>query len=266
VVCTSHEQFYRDDVRKIMQDSRVSKRLGTVIIDEVHLLGDWKSFRPAFKNWQWFRACIPPHVPIAACTATLAMGTPYTAILRALGFREHSVTGPANFKLIKLDTERHNISLHLRQIQHSVSGWKFSDLEWLISERVGDNPSCWPKTIVYCEAIDLGHRVVTALRKILPPALTSRAQDIVRHIHSLRCSSCKAEAVAAFSSPGISASCRIIVATDAFGMGIDIPDIKRVILFRSPRTNCGRRRAECSPDAHATVVTSFHIVGARCVI
>ena len=167
-----------------MQDSRVSKRLGTVIIDEVHLLGDWKSFRPAFKNWQWFRACIPPHVPIAACTATLAMGTPYTAILRALGFCEHSVTGPANFKLIKLDTERHNISLHLHQIQHSVSGWKFSDLEWLISERVGDDPSCWPKTIVYCEAIDLGHRVVTALRKILPLALTSRAQDIVRHIHS----------------------------------------------------------------------------------
>jgi hypothetical protein len=42
--------------------------------------------------------------------------------------------------------------------------------------------------------------------------------------------------VNAFGAPAAVASCRIVVATDAFGMGIDIPDIARVILFRSPQT------------------------------
>ncbi|KAF9502974.1 hypothetical protein BS47DRAFT_1278171, partial [Hydnum rufescens UP504] len=28
----------------------------------------------------------------------------------------------------------------------------------------------------------------------------------------------------------------VVVATDAFGVGIDIPDIEQVVIFRSPRT------------------------------
>jgi superfamily II DNA/RNA helicase len=190
-----------------------------------------------------------------------------------MGFRECSATAPANFKLIKLDTERHNISMHFRRIQHSVSGWKFRDLEWLISERNGDDPSCWPKTIIYCEAIDLGHRMVTALRKLLPPALSLRAREIIRHIHSLRCPLCKAEAMTEFGAPGIAASCRIVVATDAFGMGIDIPDIIRVILFPSPRTLSSAiqciGRAACDPAVSGKAIVHVdksYKVGSWCLV
>ena len=207
-----------------------------VVIDEVHLLAEWKVFRPAFTNWSWFRALIPTRVPIAACTATLALGTPYKSILKAMGFEEESPSRAANFQLIKLDTERRNIAVHIRRIEHSVSGWKFADLEWLIRDCAGKEPTLWPKTIIYCEEIDLGHRVVHSLRRLLPDSLRHQAHTLIRHIHSLRCPRCKQDAVNAFGAPAAIASCRIVVATDAFGMGIDIPDIARVILFRSPRT------------------------------
>lgn len=235
VVCASHEQFYRDDVRKILQHPQFRKRLGATIMDEVHLLAEWKVFRPAFANWSWFRALLPPNVPIAACTATLALGTPHATILKALGFREETASTPANFNFLKLDTERYNIALDIREIKHSVSGSTFLDLEWLIRDS-GDNPSTWLKTVVYCETIDLGHRVVSALRELLPPELTSQARSIIRHIHSITCAHCKDEAVTAFTDPGATATCRILVATDVFGVGMDIPDIMRVVIFRSPRT------------------------------
>lgn len=93
-----------------------------------------------------------------------------------------------------------------------------------------------PKRILYCDTIELGHRVTQYLRSLIPPSLNRMA--LVRHMHSMNCADCKHEGLTALreSFDGEARQTLIFVTTAILEVGIDIPDIHDVIMYPTPRS------------------------------
>jgi Helicase conserved C-terminal domain len=107
-------------------------------------------------------------------------------------------------------------------------GYEFHDLDWLIPPDL-TKASDLPKRLVYCETIEMGHRLTVYLRSLLPPHLRKDGCKLIRHMHSLNCPQCKAEGLMSLYLSGEDRDCAIFVATAVLGVGIDVFDIDGII-------------------------------------
>ncbi|KAF8597944.1 hypothetical protein BDV93DRAFT_561803 [Ceratobasidium sp. AG-I] len=206
-----------------------------VAIDEAHLIPAWggdshgPAFRSAFNTIGTLKTRFDSSVVFAAVSGTLMSGEPMEIVKERLGFN-----GP-RFSFIQRDCERTNLHIIVRRIQHPYTQDNFADLDWLILDNISC-PTDIPKTIVYVDFVARGHTLVTYLRSLLPPALHSNARLSIRHLYASTCVQCKDEVSAEFLKRGGDSSVRIVVATEAFGCGVDIPDVSRVVNFGTPQT------------------------------
>jgi superfamily II DNA helicase RecQ len=96
------------------------------------------------------------------------------------------------------------------------------------------NPAAIPKTLVFIDNRDDCNDITTQLIRLFPEWTRSPqlhlAQDIVCEYHTGISSPKKDVTLREFRR----GYCRILVCTDAVGMGVDIPDIARVIQWRIP--------------------------------
>ncbi|CEL58708.1 Bloom syndrome protein homolog OS=Drosophila melanogaster GN=mus309 PE=1 SV=1 [Rhizoctonia solani AG-1 IB] len=141
------------------------------------------------------------------------------------------------YYFLKRDCCRKNLFIRLRRINHSISGTKFKDLDWLLTEgdiRSAEDLKHIPKTIVYTNTVMQGYHATRYLQSRLPWIPKSESMMAIRHLHAATCVDCKNEILLDFTRPGSEGKLRIILATDAFGCGIDIPDIHRVINLGTP--------------------------------
>ncbi|QRW07395.1 Helicase conserved C-terminal domain [Ceratobasidium sp. AG-Ba] len=104
-----------------------------------------------------------------------------------------------------------------------------------IELRTEDDILLMKKTIIYVDNIAQGYRLTLYLRSLLPQNLRHLGSKIIRHIHASTCSKCKEEALAEFSRTDRLSLLRYIVASEAFGSGVDVGDIFRVINLGTPR-------------------------------
>ncbi|KZV86748.1 hypothetical protein EXIGLDRAFT_590212, partial [Exidia glandulosa HHB12029] len=91
-----------------------------------------------------------------------------------------------------------------------------------------------PKTLLYCDTIDLGHRVAEYLRGLLPQKLQAEGGTLIRTVNALSCPQCKQDALDTLAQHGEERTCGIHTATDVISMGVDISDIERVVCFGTP--------------------------------
>ena len=90
---------------------------------------------------------------------------------------------------------------------------------------------CVPKTVVYCNNLDVvsnvylyfHHRVCNSGTRLSPVAM----------YHSKTADANKEHVIQEFPKPD--SIVRVVVATVAFGLGVNIPDIRKVINFGAPR-------------------------------
>ncbi|KAI0071657.1 P-loop containing nucleoside triphosphate hydrolase protein, partial [Panus rudis PR-1116 ss-1] len=148
----------REKFHAFVNNPDVRARLGLFVVDECHLVDEWREdFRKAYAQIKDVHPWLPPSTVMLALTATLEPGRQTTRVIDCLGLS----TRPFHFK--KRDCERHNISIIFRTIRHAVSGTVFRDLDWLVPADHIENACDIPKTLVYCETIELGHRVARYL-------------------------------------------------------------------------------------------------------
>lgn len=242
IILCSPERLASSEMDKLIGQKSFQQRVGLIVVDEAHLIPIWgdkgtgraRAFRLAFMAIGTLRSRFnSSRLVFLALSATLMPGKPIKVVMEALGF-----TG-SNFSLIKLDCGRRNLHIILQRIRHGFNDGTFKDLDWLLAEALGSSttpkdPTSIPKAIVYMDHVSRGWQLVSYLRWLLSVDPELCANDIVRHIHAATCSRCKDEILTDFSHSGTSAL-RIVVATDAFGCGIDIPDVQRVINFGTPR-------------------------------
>lgn len=198
-----------------------------MVIDEAHCVKLWGSqFRPVFSQIGDLRSIIPTNVNVMALTATATTET-FHVVSNKL-----AMVKPV---LISLPPYRENISYHVyakKGIEQFVSG---------ISSELMSKRTYFPKTIIYVRKYTNCSGIYMILKKSMgaeftePPGYPNiagfRLVDMFTKVLTI---DKKEEVLKCFSKLG--GNLRLVIATTSFGMGIDCPDIRRVIHWGAPTT------------------------------
>jgi ATP-dependent DNA helicase RecQ len=175
--------------------------IGLLAIDEAHCVSQWGyDFRPAYLKIAQLRAYLPAHTPLIALTAS-ATPPVQEDILVQLQMK--------NAAVVKGSFERKNLQYHCRlseSIHHS--------LIQLLKQKSGS-------TLVYCNTRKQTQEIATWLQQNSISATFYHA-GLTQEERNER------------QEAWIQNRTRVIVATNAFGMGIDKPDVRLVIHLAAP--------------------------------
>ncbi|WP_144113171.1 RecQ family ATP-dependent DNA helicase [Paraburkholderia sp. BCC1886] len=212
IVFVTPERLAQPAFMEVLQ-SREGHGVGLVVVDEAHCVSQWgHDFRPAFLEIvHAVKALGQP--PVLALTAT-ATAPVLEDIARSLGLRDPRV--------VRTGTLREN--LRYRVVQVSVGGGKDGSVRAAQAKReqlldvVSSIQGCG---IVYAATI----RDVEEIYAVL-----AEAGESVSRYHGKLSPGAREAAQDAF----MSGETRLMVATNAFGMGIDKADIRFVLHYQMP--------------------------------
>ncbi|KAE8374101.1 P-loop containing nucleoside triphosphate hydrolase protein [Aspergillus bertholletiae] len=234
--------------RRNLQTIHSQGELNRVAIDEAHCISEWgHDFRPAYKELSWFkRALNNPPVPISACTAT---ATPRVRkdIINLLGLE------PSRLRIFNTSSARPNIHYEIRYLQNSIDDSGDSGTAQV------DNFVAWLKSIQSRREARLGGHDDGSLPLIsgiiyvsfrsasenLASILSSSWDGNIRAVayHAGLSSHDRIQIQSQWTSPqppsepnSQTPAFYIIVATNAFGMGIDNPHVRFVVHWNPPRS------------------------------
>lgn len=218
--------------KRILQVVHTHGQLVRIVVDEAHCISEWgHDFRPAYKRLIWFRETLVD-VPIFACTAT-ATKRVKDDICRSLGLADSTT------KFFTAPIARPNIHYEVQYFSESspVSESGNDRVEYLLSwlngvyKRWSMLPASFP-----LESI---HGIIYVSLRALADGLASMLLHSGFHAEAYHAGldPAKREQVqSSFLTPvhgpdarGKSNAFKIICATTAFGMGIDMPNIRFVI-------------------------------------
>jgi superfamily II DNA helicase RecQ len=202
---------------------RLCHRGGAIIIDEAHVIWKWgaSGFRKEYRNIGNLRtyfpntpflllsATIPPHIKGYLHT-TLHLNSPTYTLQRSIA--------------------RQNIQLFCARIQ----GTKYIDLDFLLPATGSFSAATIPKTMIFVDSRNEAQIIAGYIRGRLQKVLHSSVANIV-DVHQIICvfsaihdKESRDEHMDWF----LCGDCRILVCTDAAGMGMNIPNIEIVIQYR----------------------------------
>jgi superfamily II DNA helicase RecQ len=174
------EMMKSREYQTFISDKNVRSRLSQFTVDELHVADEWGvDLRKDFQDISTIRARLPDHTTFVGLSASIEPGRQYEACVKLMGFRP-------GYHLEKRDCERHNVALIMRAIKYTCSGVVFLDLDWLIPPGI-TRASDAPKSLLFVQSIEQGHRVVQYLRSLLPAHLQRDARRLIRHHHSMAC-------------------------------------------------------------------------------
>ena len=204
LIYTSPERLQRPAARKAI----AALGIGAVAIDEAHCISQWgHDFRPAFLALGALRKELG--VPFMALTAT-ATPKVVAEIEAALGL--------VNPVLVRVGSARPNLTFAVEHVQGEHARTDRA-AAWLDKAGVGRGQP--GRAVLYA-----------ATRK----RATQAANDLkkrgfqVEHYHAGRTDSARANAQRRFTDGARG----VMVATNAFGMGIDLPDVRLVLHLQAP--------------------------------
>ena len=201
----SPERAAQDGFRRLLSRSKIAR----VAIDEAHCVSQWgHDFRPDYLLLRDLRELITAPVMALTATATplvLAEISRQLAMQAPVEIRQGFDRPNLSFEVIGLRKEEDRIAATLEKV--AAAG---------IKGRGGHG-----RVIIYCSTRKTVERVAKALRG---------TGVRIGYYHAGRTKLARDRAQSAFEQ----GRTRILVATNAFGMGIDIPDIRLIVHFQTP--------------------------------
>jgi ATP-dependent DNA helicase RecQ len=201
----SPERAVQDGFKRLLGRARIAM----IAIDEAHCVSQWgHDFRPEYMRLAELRAVVD--APVIALTAT-ATPRVLAEITSALELR-----APVS---IRGDFRRPNLAFEVVQASRDEARMA-ATIEALdragLRERRGAG-----RGIVYCATRKKAEQVAAALKD---------AGFAAGHYHAGRTALARERAQAGFSLGRM----RVLVATSAFGMGVDYPDVRVIVHFQAP--------------------------------
>ncbi|MFL9912950.1 RecQ family ATP-dependent DNA helicase [Paraburkholderia sp. RL17-337-BIB-A] len=188
-------------------------RVGLVVVDEAHCVSQWgHDFRPAFLEIASAVKALG-HPPVLALTAT-ATATVLDDIVRSLGLRDPRV--------VRTGTLREN--LRYRVMQVSTGGGKDGATRAVEAKR-----EQLRELITSLAGVGIVYAATVADVERIYGWLVDAGESVSRYHGRL-----SANAREAAQEQFMSGATRVMVATNAFGMGIDKADIRFVIHYQMP--------------------------------
>jgi len=199
----------------VRNTNKFMNNLVAVAVDEAHLIWDWVGFRDKFQLLGTLRLLLN-NAPWILLSATLS------AMVAAYVHEVCNLQRPS-MRFIR-SAARVNINMMVCPITHTRD---LTPLLNLIRLDIAKDKLMIPKTIIFYDGIEGGQRIADALRSSLNPELSAIAdpctlvQMFFGTIDELK----KKQVLSDLRS----GNCRIVVCTDAFGLGVDISNIEWVV-------------------------------------
>lgn len=209
VLLQPRSHFLKNTVRK---NTVFKQQLCLIAMDEAHTLHAYREFRRSFSQIGKLRA-IFPDVPYVGLSATMAPPV-------ANYVRKHSnMRNPA--KLITVTGRRDNIDIAVLE-QHGKD-----NLDQLLELIPSDASAVRniPQTLIFVDMVDAAKVIALALRSRLPQSGAIKPSVVIRTYYSSIDDPKKDRTQRLV----LSGRARIVVCTDAMSMGVDFPNIERVI-------------------------------------
>ena len=194
-----------------------------------------------------------PGAPLLVLSATM---TNYVRHFVASSLKLHRPT-----RLLKMSIDRPNVYLTGHQLRHPLH--TFKDLEFVIEGEI------IPKTMIFCDNCDEGCEMVTHIRSWIPREVLAVNPDLILEYTTAITVQRRNYNLDSFAR----GDTRILVCTEACGMGVDIQDIERIIQWRlTPLINLSviwQRLGRCARGVNrtgigiimfqkSTVITNLH--------
>lgn len=218
----SPEMALSSSFTHLWQDRSFRARVQAVVIDEAHCIVDWgEDFRKEYSGLAKLRDYIGQETPILAATATCDTEA-FNVIWKSLKF------GCRPFWGIDVGTDRSNL-LYITRIIKNPTNPLLDVINIFPANMDKDTPaSALPKCLFYFDTIQDCATAVETLRKCLPPHL----RLLVQTFKSTVLEPAKELVWDRFKSGEI----RILCATDAAGMGCNVPDVDYTVLPSLPKS------------------------------
>ena len=223
MVYMSPEMALSETFHRLWKDSYFRKRLTAVIIDEAHCIDEWgdDEFRPLYRKLNTLRNYTGYEIPVVSCTATARTST-FDLIWSTVGYGNRPFWG------LDVGMDRPNLFYITRPLSDPKN--PLLDILNLLPSILDGNTTLKDirKCLLYFDSEAACREAVQFLRKVLPPHLRSCVHAFLSDISEKG----KKAAWAKFQD----GEYRILCATDATGMGCNVPDIKYVVSFGVPRS------------------------------
>ncbi|CAK5270381.1 unnamed protein product [Mycena citricolor] len=220
-VLTSPEMcFKHDSFRKWLQSEATGQRVLGTVVDEAHCISQWGgAFRPDYSVLDKLRTIVPAGKPITALSATLNPNA-LKELVDGLNFDIDDTF------FWNLGNDRPNITSSVVQMKSSKDYKAAANL--LPDVTAVSTLKDVPKAIIFTDAIRKTQIICNRVRKRYPQL----EKTSVAFLHAHRTVRAKRRIMEEFRAGNI----KILVATEAAGMGADIPDIELIVQFGVPKS------------------------------
>ena len=204
VLYISPERAVQDGFLRLIARARIA----LLAIDEAHCVSEWgHDFRPEYMRLRELRDVV--RVPTIALTAT-ATPRVMAEIVQSLQLRSPAI--------VRGDFRRPNLAFEVQQ--HKGDETRYAATIAAL-EHAGVRAPNGGRAIIYCATRKKTEAVAARLKQAGFPAA---------HYHAGRTALARDRAQRGFSS----SKTRVLVATSAFGMGVDYPDVRVIVHFQAP--------------------------------
>ena len=233
-----------------MHNRRYKEKLVALAVDEAHCVKTWgDEFRTVFGQGGELRSLIPTGVNVIALTATATAET-LTIVSQRLCM--------VNPVVVALPPYRDNIAYQIRT-NVDLDAFTTSLCSELACKRLK-----FPKTIIYVRTYLSCADMYMAIKRKIGEGLTEppgypnlSGYRVIDMFTRVLTTTKKEEVMASFSERN--GALRLVIATTAFGMGVDIPDIRQIIHWGLPATleEYVQETGRCGRDGSHSVAIAY---------
>ncbi|KAJ7195049.1 P-loop containing nucleoside triphosphate hydrolase protein [Mycena pura] len=206
-------------IREVLRSAEFGRRILSVVVDEAHVVSHWGAlFRKKYGMLGTIRTFLPRGTPIVALSATLPARI-RNDVLSKLQFSKDYIN-------IDVGNDRPNVSIVVRGIHYPLN--TYADLDFIV--RGIKTLADIKKTFIYADNIATGVEIIDHLLSLLPPELRDAVNTPIRPYNAVLSKEYRKKVMRMFKDGRV----KILVCTDAAGMGCNIPDIDIVVQWKLP--------------------------------